>query len=468
MNRRSMWRLACAASASFVLLAVLAPRAWAQATEPAAWATARQLADDGRHAESLEVIRVALARNPNDTGLLWLQAGVTNQAGDHEEAVRLYDALVAAHPGMADDVALDRAEALNWGGRHREAARLYRAALDDGDPARDIDAAKGLAFAEYWAGRSDLARQSLRNVPAGDDEEIEALRRRLDEERRPSLTVRYGSSHDSDDLDVRTGQVTYREPVGERDALDFTFRLDRVEDNGGAYDLKRMSWGHERVWSHAWQTHAYAGVVVEGAPNRPFLFDTWVTHRPLDALRFDLGLAREQVLTRDALDLEITYFTPALSVEWWMTRRWLARLAHRQSVYSDDNRTWLTQGGLLYRVLARRTLRLDVGADASHLASEFDLANGYYDPASYVEAGGVSELTWEPRPRWEVGVAGRLGRQKESGSAAENYYGVSGRAEVPLSRSFRLGLEAGSSNSSLSSASGYRRTSWGVSLTTGF
>ena len=468
MNRRSMWRLAGAALSLFVVLGVPAPRASAQAADATAWANARQLADDGRFAEALAVIRAGLAREPGDTGLLWLEAGVTNPAGDHAEAVRLYDALVAAHPGRADDVALDRAEALNGGGRHREAARLYRVAWDEDDPARNLEAARGLAFAEFWGGRNDLARQSLRNVAPGDDAELEVLRQRLDEERRPSLIVRYGSSHDSDDLDVRTGEFTYREPVGERDAFDFTFRLDRVEDNAGAYDLKRMMWGHERVWSHAWQTHAYAGVVVEGAPNQPFLFDTWVTCRPLDALRFDLGLAREQVLTRDALDLEITYFTPAASVEWQMTRRWRTRLAHRQNLYSDDNRTWLTQGALLYRLLARRSLRLDAGADASHLASELDLANGYYDPASYVEAGGVSELTWEPRARWEIGVAGRLGRQKESGSAAENYYGVGGRAEIPLARRLRLGLEAGSSNSSLSSASGYRRTSWGVSLTTGF
>ncbi|MEO6461441.1 MAG: hypothetical protein ABIP29_00005, partial [Candidatus Eisenbacteria bacterium] len=171
---------------------------------------------------------------------------------------------------------------------------------------------------------------------------------------------------------------------------------------------------------------------------------------------------------RDALALGITYFSPSLSAEWWMTRRWLARLAHRQNFYSDDNRTWLTNGALRYRMIAQRELKLDVGADASHLASENDLANGYYDPPSYVEAGGLAELTWEPQPRWELGLAGRVGSQKEEGGEAELYYGLGGRLELPLSRRFRLGLEGDSSDSNLSSESGYRRTSWGVSLTTGF
>ncbi|MEO6462686.1 MAG: tetratricopeptide repeat protein, partial [Candidatus Eisenbacteria bacterium] len=373
MKHESMLHAARAllVAGTFLVAACAPPAVSAQATDETSWAHARQLADEGRYAESLAAIRVALAAHPDDTGLLWLQAGVTSQAGDHAKAVRLYDALVAAHPEMADDTALDRGEALtfagrfdeaeavydavlsrdpgntqaragqarilNWGGRHREAALLYRYVLRD-DPT-ESDAAKGLAHAEYWAGRNDLARRALVNVPADSDREIDDLRRRLDEERRPSLTVRYESSHDSDDLDVRTGQFTYREPVGERDAFDFTLRGDRVEDEAGGYDLVRMVWGHERVWSHAWQTHAYAGVVVEEGPAHPFLFDTWVTYRPLDALRFDLGVAREQVLTRDALALGITYFSPSLSAEWWMTRRWLARLAHRQNFYSDDNRT---------------------------------------------------------------------------------------------------------------------------------
>ncbi len=457
---RSLVFLALAA----LLLWAPVPNASAQSSE--SWAHARQLADDGRYAESLAAIRAALAANADDTGLLWLEAGVTGQAGRHGEALRLYDALIALHPDMADDVAADRAQVLNWSGRHREAARIYRAVL--ADDATNADAAEGLAFAEYWAGRNDLARQALGGISDHSDAEIEALRRMLDEERRPSVLMNYNSSHDSDDLDVRTWEVAYRHPVAMRDALFLTFRADRVEDALAGYDLKRGGIGHERVWSYTWQTHAYASVVLHGVPIHPVLLDGWVTYRPSDNLRFDLGLAREQVLTRQSLDLGITYWSPALSAEWQMTPRWIARAAHRENFYSDDNRTWLTNGSLRYRVLAMRELKLDLGADGSHLASENDLANGYYDPASYVEFGGGSELTWEPKPRWQLELAGRLGSQKEADGLAEMYYGANGRLEVPLSGRFLLGLEAGTSDSNLSSASGYRRTSWGVSLNTGF
>ena len=472
----------------------------ARAADATEWANARTLADQGRFAESLAAIRAALAREPDDTGLLWLQAGVTSQAGDPEEAVRLYDALVATHPEMADDIALDRAEALtfadrfdeaegayerlladdphnsaarvgyaralNWGGRHREAARVYRQALHDRPT--DADAATGLAFAEYWAGRNDLARQALASVPGRGGADRENLRQTLYEERRPSLTLGYGSSHDSDDLELRTGQLSYRVPVGESDAVFFAIRTDHVEDGGGAFDVGRMVWGHERVWSYAWQTHVYAGAVVEGAPNQPFVLDSWATFRPLDTVRLDAGVAREQVLTREALALEITYLSPALSLDWQVTRRWRARLAHRASFYSDDNRTGLTSGGVRYRLIKRRELKLDVGADASRLGAKEDLDDGYYDPRSYFEVGGAADLTWEPKPRWEFAVAGRLGRQEEQDAPSRPFFGLSGRLEAPLSRRLRLGLEGGRSDSNLSSASGYRRTSWGISLTTGF
>ncbi len=461
MTRALMLLLAAA-----IFVATPATRALAQTDEAPTWAQARQLADQGRFAESLAVIRAALAQNPEDTGLLWLEAGVTNQAGRNGEAVRLYDALIAAHPEMADDVAVDYAQALNWSGRHREAAQMYRDVL--ADSASNVDAARGLAFAEYWAGRNDLARQALAGVPDRTDPEVEGLRQELEEERRPSFFARYGGSHDSDDLDLRTWDFLLRQPVGERDALFLAFRNDRVVDPEGRYDVKRVGVGHERVWSTTWQTHAYANVVIHGIPQHPVLLDGWLTYRPSDALRFDLGLAREQVLTRESLDLGITYWSPAMSVEWRATQRWTARAAHRQNFYSDDNRTWLTNGSLRYRALARRHLRLDVGADASHLASENDLANGYYDPEGYTEFGGTGELTWEPRPRWELAIAARAGSQRESDSPAESYYGLSGRLEVPVSRRFSLGLDAGTSDSNLSSASGYSRTSWGISFKTGF
>jgi hypothetical protein len=157
-----------------------------------------------------------------------------------------------------------------------------------------------------------------------------------------------------------------------------------------------------------------------------------------------------------------------MSVEWRATQRWTARAAHRQNFYSDDNRTWFTNGSLRYRALARRQFKLDLGADGSYLAAKDDLANGYYDPESYSEIGGTAEVTWEPRSRWELVVAARAGSQQEADSPAESYYALGGRLELPVSRRFSLGLDAGTSDSNLSSASGYSRTSWGISLKTGF
>lgn len=74
------------------------PGADSSLSDGSAWAKARRLAVEERHAEALEVLRSALARNPDDTELLWLQAGVTGWSGKNREAVALYEALIARHP----------------------------------------------------------------------------------------------------------------------------------------------------------------------------------------------------------------------------------------------------------------------------------------------------------------------------------------------------------------------------------
>src|SRR5262249_40551164 len=67
----------------------------------AAWREARRLSDLGRYDAALAVVADALARDPGNPELLWLQAGVTGWAGRHRDSVALYTRLQAAHPEMA-------------------------------------------------------------------------------------------------------------------------------------------------------------------------------------------------------------------------------------------------------------------------------------------------------------------------------------------------------------------------------
>jgi Tfp pilus assembly protein PilF len=504
--------------------------------DSSASAVAHRLADQERYAEALTVIQGALARNPADTDLLWLEAGVTGWAGRHREAVRLYEALVAAHPGMADDVALDLAterlwaddtrgalrdldaylaahpgelearhkralvlafadrlpdaasayrqliaedpgdlearagyaRVLNWQGRHREAARAYRDLLKDG--ATDPDVKKGLAYAEYWAGRPDRARQSLSRLSGvgARDPEVGELSRELDGELRPALILGGEFSHDSDDLNLGTGTFEYRHPVGERDMLSYSARTDHVRDGLGDYDLRRAGLGYERIWSYVWQTHLFANLQFRGTDLQPFLYDAWATCRPLDRLRVDGGVAREAVMTRRGLALGMVYVSPALSADWQISPRWAARAEHRESFYSDGNRLWRTEGDLRFRLLARRGLRVELGAAASHLAAEHDLDHGYYDPSAYVELGGLLDFGWQPSRGWGLDLGVRLGRQQERFNPGELFYGLSGQLEIPVARHLGLVVEGSTGDSNLASESGYRQTSGGLSLRTGF
>jgi tetratricopeptide (TPR) repeat protein len=520
------------------LIAIPAPGARAQAGDTAVSPEdqARRLADQERYAEALAVLNSALAQDSTDTGLLWLRAGVTGWSGRHADAVRLYEALVAAHPEMADAVRLDlagerlwagdddgalrdadahlaghpgdpqarrlralalsyanrldEAEAayrgllaedpndaearegyartLNWQGRHRQAAAAYRDLMRDG--ATDPDVLQGLAQAEYWAGRPDLARAALARLPESRrrDPELAALAYRLDGQRRPSLTLGYEQSLDSDDLELRTGTAAYRHPLGDRDVLSYLGRADCVQDDGGHYDPRRLGLGYERIWSYTWETHAFAHVQFRGSQPDLLLFDTWATCRPVETLRFDFGVAREQVITRQALDRSVVVVSASASAEWRFAPRWAAAGEHRENFYTYENRTWLTSANLLYRLVTDRELTVDVGPEAAHLASKENRDDGYYDPNAYLEAGGRVEVTWEPGPGWLLRLETRAGWQQEKGSPSDAYYGVDGRLEIPIAHRFSLALEGSDSDSNLASESGFQRTAWGIFLTTWF
>ena len=531
-------RLAIALALTLLPLAAVSSVA-AQAAPPATASAedrARALADQERYDEALAVLAAALAADSTDTGLLWLRAGVTGWAGRHREAVRLYEALVAGHPEMADAVGLDLAteriwaddpegalrdldaylgehpgdpearrkralalayadrldeaaaeyrqlltedprdaearegyaRTLNWQGRHREAAAAYRELVSEGST--DPEVLKGLAYAEYWAGRPDRARASLAGLrdPHRRDPDLGVLQYKLDGELRPVLVLGYDQSIDSDGLELRTGTFDYRQPVGSRDILSYLGRADCVQDDAGHYDPRRLGLGYERIWSYAWQTHAFAHVQFRGSQPDLLLFDTWATYRPTDALRFDAGVAREQVMTRQSLANSVTVISVPVGVEWRFAPRWVAAAEHRENFYTYDNRTWLTSADLLWRAVSGRDLVVDLGPEAAHLAAEEDRDDGYYDPAGYYEAGARAEAAWEPGAGWLARLTARGGWQQEKGNPSEAYYGLDGRLEVPITRRFQLALEGSASDSNLASESGFRRSAWGAFLTTRF
>lgn len=513
-----------------------APAPTEAASDP--WTAARRLADEGRYDDALSLLERALAERPNDRSLLWLQAGVKGWSGRHAESVTLYESLIARHPDVADDVALDlarqrldagdvdaaladveralrrapmdrdarrlRALALsyanrldeaaevyrgllsqdpqdvearlglarvrNWQGRHREAADRFRALQADG--VEDPEVYRGLAYAEYWAGRGERARDPLRELLVRDARDPEAARlaRDLSAERRPRVAFDFGQSQDTDDLEIRTGTAEYLQPVGERDLLSAQVRTDQVEDPAGRYDITRAGAGHQRKWSDLLSTHLDVLPQVDGplSGGDIWLFDSWVTLRPSDGLRFDAGVGRQPVLSRQALDLGLTMTSLGASADWDATDRWSVQAMHRRNFYADGNDTWQTGAGVRYRALLAAQWRAYLGAEFQHLASQLDVDNGYYAPSAYVELGPRVEIEWTPAYRWSLGTAFRYGMQDEAGSERDDYVAAAARLEAPLGDRFSMVAEASHSDSRLASAAGYARDAWSLGVRMGF
>ena len=120
--------------------AVAPPEAAPAAAEASqAWNEARRLADAGRFADALSVLRAELARRGDDFGLRWLEAGITGEAGRHRDAVGLYEKLALDHPARAQELLPDLAGERLAADDAKGAVRDYRLWLQshpDDAPAR--------------------------------------------------------------------------------------------------------------------------------------------------------------------------------------------------------------------------------------------------------------------------------------------------------------------------------------------
>lgn len=536
-----------------------------------AWANARALADQERYAEALVVIREALAKHPEETALLWLEAGVTGWSGHHQESVALFETMVSKHPEMKEDVRLDlagerlwagdapgalrdvdrrlevdphdeeagrlralalahadrltealaaydqllqahpedtelmlgRAQALGWSGRHPEAIEAYRQVLAKDssnadarmglalnqnwsgrhreaaamfqdilrDPEADDEALKGLAYAQYWAGRADKADAPLERYRTlhPEDPEGEDLARMLAREFHPGFTGGYDWSSDSDDLHVFTTTLDYRLTANPRGAVLLSWRRDRVEDDAGRRAPNRLGVGYERIWSDVFSSGATLWGLKPGSGHSSrALGDIQLTVRPRDGVQIHLGYAREPVLTRLSLERDVDTHAGTVSVEWKVASKLSADAEHEITHYTDGNRARRSSLGLDLAAAKRRRFEATLTADFELLRVRDDLDNGYYDPKQYVETGPGVSLKWMPREAMSVEIASRFGAQRERGSNFEPYHNLRAIVDVPIGRRLSLYTELGTSDSNLSSASGFRQHRWATYLSVPF
>jgi tetratricopeptide (TPR) repeat protein len=421
-----------------------------------------------RLGESLAAYEKLVAEDPDDSEAELGRARVLAWMGRHAQSSAVYETYLKRHP---DDLSarLALAQNVNWSGDHRRAAMMYQQMLNEGKT--DPEITKGLAYAEYWEGRAEASRLALDRylTERPEDPEGLSLARKLANDRSPSLTTGYERADDTDALRIGTTTVEYRHPLGDWTSLMARWRHDDAEDPGGERSPDQIAGGVQHRFSDLLTGAVWGGVLDHASGGKTLgVGEADLTLRPDDRWRIDAGWSREPVLTRLSLELGIMLNTFVAGFDWQASSRVTLHAAERLRYYSDDNRASLASASIHTAVQSSARLQLGLGAGIDYLTTDQNLDHGYYDPASYTEAGPTADATWHPRADVTIGVTGKIGQQHEQGAHAETFHSVSASVEVPLGSAASLVVEGGRSNSNLGSVSGYRRNRWAAYLTKRF
>ena len=409
-----------------------------------------------------------LLREPTDRDAALERARVLGWMGRHVDAIDAYEALLVREPGFAD-AELGLAQNESWNGQNRRASQRLEA-LVARDPSQ-AEAWKVLAHARYWDDDPDGAKQAIARhealVPG--DTEMQALSARISQEHRARVELSNGSSDDSDGLDVQSPAVVLAWPLAKGTTASATWRREATRDGGGSSDLREWAAGVRTTWSPVWTTYARGAITSwesgEGARRGGEL---GVILRPVDRLRFEVVTAREPVVTRIAMEQNVSLLQWVFAADWDAASRLLLSASGRAGSYSDGNRSERTAFAARWKF--RDDTRWEVSARLSldQLNVHEDLDNGYYDPDFYREWGPGLELAARPSPHWRLSTDIRTGWQAELGSATEPYYGVEVGLEWMPNLDWTLAFATGHGDSNLQSASGYRRGWWRIGLVKAF
>lgn len=418
--------------------------------------------------QALAAYDALLPDDPANTDLALGRARVLSWMGRHDDAIAAYRAVLVREPGNAD-ARLGVAVNENWAGRHRRATHRLESLI--ATPGVDPEAGKSLAFARYWDDDPDGALRALesyqRQAP-GDSEAVQ-LARRIAREGRSTLTVEFGRADDSDGLHVESPGLELRWPLAHGTTGSAGWRNDHAHDAVASTSVMRLSLGLRRRFSAAWTAYASGSqYTVDGGPDTPIGGEAGVVSRPIDNVRFDIVAARSPVVTRLAIQNGITLLQWVAAADWRVLPRLALHGDARVGSYSDGNRSERTGASMSVKAYSGHRTDLSLQLAVEQLNTHQDLDHGYYDPDFHREWGPGAQLEWRPDARWTLGGATQVGWQRDKGSLAESFYGVSGRIGWAPDDDWTLGLEGGRGDSNLQTAAGYRRTWWQFAVTRAF
>lgn len=396
---------------------------------------------------------------------------------DAEKAIFYFRRYLARHPGQPNrEVQQGLALAYSWSGRQGQAIALYRD-LVRGDPT-DAGSRLGLGRSLIWDNRLHEGSRVLRDLES--DPTVNAAGRReatrflltVLDEYDPTLDLRWDATRDSDDLAIDRFTARGRTNLG--NVLLEARAGHAWYDQPGRAGIAAPRAGLGLVASLArnWQLHAYGwvddfsgdGSDASAVASLDWTFlgaDAWLTWLATNRLRLDLGAGRQAVESLDALSRELRLDLVNLSADWRLARSWTLAGLLQHGELSDDNQRQRANARLFWRREGR--LELQLGPSFTYMDHRIAYPGGYWAP------GWVRNLGLEGRVvrRWDrlaVRLQAGVSQETEQGADTITVGNVSGHLGYRLGSRWHLGLDAGHSRSRFASASGYDRTTAGLSL----
>lgn len=215
------------------------------------WADARALADAGHFDDALAVVRSGLQKYPDNTDLLWLEAGCTGWAGRHAEAIKLYESLAAAHPELAADLRTDLATERLWAEDPKGAVRELDQRIAEAPSDHQARVTRALALSHADRLRESLGAYDSLLVETPDDAGLELERARvlmwMDRNSEACRAYAAVLARDSTNPDARLGLAKAQNAAGlNRHAIATLQRLASAPD-ADAEVFKTLAFAH--YWS---------------------------------------------------------------------------------------------------------------------------------------------------------------------------------------------------------------------------
>jgi len=378
-------------------------------------------------------------------------------------AEKLYRKALARDPGNREAL-LGLAQVINWGGWHREAEGRYREFL--ASHPGDAEALVGLAAALAWKGDLPGAFATLQKA-AGAREAVK-FERELKASRLPRLSSRIDHTYDSDRIQVDAWQLRLGYPLGYSTNLAPFLGVDRIDQPGFAA-LMGLRAGVEFHRRFAPAVALTAVPVLRefrygadrapgGSPTRidELLWDSYLTLTPSDAVRIDVGCAREYFAIPISILKRIRATSLAAGLDWRLSRTLTLVSSARETFLSDENRRFAAAQELRWKPDPARGLHILQAFGYEYLDFSKTLDNGYYNPPSYLSLFEQTRLEKTLRRRIGLSARLRLSLDREGGGGWIVVGAFGGAISWRLTPGWELQAGYENSRSRLASATGYR------------